>query len=80
MASKGRRAGGGGSKRERERERERDRLARESPKAGEGREKKKKHAVGGLTSPPLGVSCAQKNRLAVKPNTENALRSAAKLK
>ena len=50
--------------RERERERERDRLARESPKAGEGREKKKngrrkwahESPFGGLLCPkePIG--------------------------
>ena len=53
-ASKGRRAGGGGSKRERERERERDRLARESPKAGEGREKKKNTLQVGSRVPLWG--------------------------
>ena len=58
-ASKGRRAGGGGSKRERERERERDRLARESPKAGEGRGRKNTHAAGEAKHGKCVAICGQ---------------------
>ena len=66
-ASKGRRAGGGGSKREREREREREggrerdthRLARESPKAGEGRGRKNTHAAGEAKHGKCVAICGQ---------------------